>query len=112
MAQDFRQHKERNIGTSAVDFPNGSDFNSFDCIVGIRLANTHTQSVTVEAYIQNGGNNFYLIKNAPIPSGSSLELISFCSKLFVQLMKKLITINKKNNLKIFIRNILYYIRYN
>ena len=49
MAQDFRQHKERNIGTSAVDFPNGSDFNSFDCIVGIRLANTHTQSITVDA---------------------------------------------------------------
>ena len=63
MAQNFRQYKERNIGTSAVDFPNGTNFDSFDCIVGIRLANTHTQSVTVEAYIQNGGNNFYLIKN-------------------------------------------------
>mgnify|MGYP005693621781 CR=1 FL=1 len=42
MAQNFRQYKERNIGTSAVDFPDGSNFDSFDCIVGIRLANTHT----------------------------------------------------------------------
>ena len=81
MAQNFRQYKERNIGTSAVDFPNGSNFDSFDCIVGIRLANTHTQSVTVEAYIQNGGNNSYLIKNAPIPSGSSLELIDGGAKI-------------------------------
>ena len=84
MAQDFRQHKERNIGTSAVDFANGSDFNSFDCIVGIRLANTHTQSITVDAYIQSGGNNFYIIKNAPIPSGSSLELIDGGAKIVAE----------------------------
>ena len=89
MAQNFRQYKERNIGTSAVDFPNGSNFDSFDCIVGIRLANTYTQSVTVEAYIQNSSNNFYLIKNAPIPSGSSLELIDGGAKIVLQSGDKL-----------------------
>ena len=81
MAQNFRQFKERNIGTSAVDMPNGSNFDSFDCIVGIRLANVHTQSITVEAYITSGGANYYIIKNAPIPSGSSLELIDGGAKI-------------------------------
>ena len=85
MAQNFRQYKERNIGTSAVDMPNGSDFDSFDCIVGIRLANTHTQSVTVDVYLQTNPSDantiYYLIKNAPIPSGSSLELIDGGAKI-------------------------------
>jgi hypothetical protein len=85
MAQNFRQYKERNIGTSAVDMPNGSDFDSFDCIVGIRLANTHTQSVTVDVYLQTNPSDantiYYLIKNAPIPSGSSLELIDGGAKV-------------------------------
>ncbi len=80
MAQNFRQYKERNIGTTPVDMPNGSNFDSYDCIVGIRLANTHTQSITVDVYITNS-NNFYLIKNAPIPSGSSLELIDGGAKV-------------------------------
>ena len=81
MAQNFRQYKERNIGTTAVDLPDGSNFDSFDCIVGIRLANVSAQSITVDAYIQSGGNNFYIIKNAPIPSGSSLELIDGGAKI-------------------------------
>ena len=80
MAQNFRQYKERNIGTTAVDLPNGSNFDSFDCIVGIRLANVSAQSITVDVYLKNT-NDFYLIKNAPIPSGSSLELIDGGAKV-------------------------------
>ena len=80
MAQNFRQYKERNIGTSAVDMPDGGNFDSYDCIVGIRLANVHTQSITVDVYIKNT-NDYYLIKSAPIPSGSSLELIDGGAKV-------------------------------
>ena len=85
MAQNFRQHKARNIGTSPVSVPNAADFDSFDCIVGIRLANTHTQSITVDVYLQTNLSDantiYYLIKNAPIPSGSSLELIDGGAKV-------------------------------
>ena len=80
MAQNFRQYKERNIGTTAVDLPDGANFDSFDCIVGIRLANVHTQSITVDVYIKNT-NDYYLVKSAPIPSGSSLELIDGGAKV-------------------------------
>ena len=80
MAQNFRQYKERNIGTTAVDLPDGSNFDSFDCIVGIRLANVSAQSITVDVYLKNT-NDFYLIKNAPIQSGSSLELIDGGAKV-------------------------------
>jgi len=81
MAQNFRQYKEKQIGTTATDVPNGANFDSYDCLVGIRLCNRHTQSITVDAYITNGGNDYYLVKDAPIPSGSSLELIAGGAKI-------------------------------
>lgn len=83
MAQNFRQYKVASIGTSATDVPDGANFDSYDCLVGIRLANRHTQSITVDAYMQNGGSGdlYYLVKDAPIPAGSSLELIAGGAKV-------------------------------
>jgi hypothetical protein len=84
MAQNFRRYIERNIGTSAVDIPDGSDFNSYDTIVGINIANTTASAVNASAYIANGGSNYYLIKDAPIPSGSSLQVLDGGAKFVVQ----------------------------
>jgi len=82
MAQDFERHINRNTGTSPVTvFTSDSD----DTVVGIRCANVHASStINVDAYIVNGGNNYYLIKSAPIPVGSSLELIDSGSKIIMQ----------------------------
>ena len=35
MAQNFRQTKMRAIGTAATDIPDGSNFDSYDCMVGV-----------------------------------------------------------------------------
>ena len=82
MAQDFERHINRNTGTSPVTvFTSDSD----DTVVGIRLANVHASSaINVDVYIVNGGNNFYLIKEAPIPYASSLELVDSGSKIVMQ----------------------------
>jgi len=82
MAQNFRQHKERNIGTSAVDVPDGANFDSFDCIISIRMANVTSNAIKVDAYITNS-SNYYLIKGATIPAHSSLELIDGGAKVVV-----------------------------
>ena len=84
MAQNFRRYIERAIGTSATDIPDGSNFDSYDTIVGINLANIVAQQILVSVYISNGGNNYYLIKNAPIPAGSSLQLLDGGAKFVVQ----------------------------
>ena len=48
MAQNFRRYTENNVGTSAVDIPDGSNFDSYDAIVGISLANVdHQQSMLI-----------------------------------------------------------------
>ncbi len=83
MAQNFRRYIERAIGTSAADIPDGSNFDSYDTIVGINLANIVAQQITVSVYLQNGGNNYYLIKDAPIPAGSSLQLLDGGAKFVV-----------------------------
>ena len=84
MAQNFRRYIERAIGTSAADIPDGSNFDSYDTIVGINLANIVAQQILVSVYISNGGNNYYLIKDAPIPAGSSLQLLDGGAKFVVQ----------------------------
>ena len=83
MAQNFRQYKFKEIGTAATDLPDGSNFDSFDCIISIRMTNITTNAISVDAYIQNSSNNFYLIKGVSIPAHSSLELIDGGSKIVV-----------------------------
>ena len=92
MAQDFERavakdsSSDINIGTTAsAVFDCASD----DAIVGIRMANVITSQITVDCFVRTaaaGGSDLdvYLIKNAPIPSGSSLELIDGGSKIVLQ----------------------------
>ena len=47
MAQNFRRSIERSIGTSATDIPDGANFDSYDTIVGINLANIVATQINV-----------------------------------------------------------------
>ena len=81
MAQDFERHIDRVTGTSPVTvFTSDSD----DTVVGIRCANVAATAINVDVYIVNRAANYYLIKGAPIPVGSSLELIDGGSKIILQ----------------------------
>ena len=81
MAQDFERYIQRNIGTSLTTIHTS---NSDDAIVSIRCANTTTSTINVDVFINDGSNDYYLIKNAPIVSGGSLELIDGGSKIVMQ----------------------------
>ena len=81
MAQDFERYIQRNIGTSAATVHTS---NSDDAIISIRCANTTTSTIQVDVFINDGSNDYYLIKNAPIVSGGSLELIDGGSKIVMQ----------------------------
>ena len=81
MAQDFTRYKERNIGTSAVTLFTA---NSNDTIVGISVANITGSAVNADVFINDGTNDFYLVKNAPIPTGSALQVLDGGAKVVVQ----------------------------
>ena len=79
MAQDFERVLKQNIGTSATEIRAAA--NSDDAIIGMRFANKSTSAVTVDATVKNSSTSYYLIKDAPIPAGGSLELIDGGSKV-------------------------------
>ena len=89
MAQDFERTITKDIDASLVDIRATS--NSDDAIVGLRLANTSASTITADVAITQNDNTVlaYLIKNAPIPSGSSLELIDGGAKIVLQSGDKL-----------------------
>ena len=81
MAQDFTRYKARLTGTSAATLFTA---NSNDTVVGISVANVTASAVNASVYINDGSNDFYLVKNAPIPSGSALQVLDGGAKVVVQ----------------------------
>jgi hypothetical protein len=72
MAQNFKQIKMRNIGTSATDIPDGANFPSgFHTLIGLNMANTTANAITISAYVQASSANYYIVKDMTIPSGSA-----------------------------------------
>jgi hypothetical protein len=82
MAQDFERVLKTDVGTSATEIRAAAD--SDDAIIGMRFANKATSARTVSATIKKSGTSYYLIKDAPIPAGGSLELIDGGSKVVLQ----------------------------
>jgi hypothetical protein len=82
MAQNFRRYTLNGVGTTAQDIPSGSNFpTGYHTIISIRLANVTANMILVDAYINDGTNDISLIQAAPLPAGSSLELIDGGSKI-------------------------------
>ena len=81
MAQDFERNTANGVGTSASTLRTA---NSDDAIVGINVANITTSQITVEVYINDGSNDIHLVKDAPIPAGSSLQILDGGAKFVLQ----------------------------
>ena len=81
MAQNFRRYTNNNVGTSAVT---SFTANSYDTVVGISVANVTGSAVNADVFINDGTNDFYLVKTAPIPSGSALQVLDGGAKVVVQ----------------------------
>ena len=81
MAQNFRRYTSNDVGTSAATLFTAD---SYDTVVGISIANITTTAVIASVYINDGSNDIYLVKDAPIPSGSSLQVLDGGAKFVVQ----------------------------
>jgi hypothetical protein len=81
MAQNFRRYTFPAVGTGAETVYTA---NSYDAIVGISLSNILSTAITVSCYIYNGSANIYLVKDAPIPTGGSLQVLDGGAKFVVQ----------------------------
>ena len=93
MAQNFRNSITRNTGTSPVDILPEALVDSYDAVVGIRLVNVASSTITVDVYIVRSATNYYLIKNASITAGQSLELIDGGSKVVLHDNDKIMAVS-------------------
>jgi hypothetical protein len=82
MAQDFERTLERNISNnSSSPTELRAATTTDDAIIGVRCVNTSGTSVNVTVYVENSSTIYHIIKDAPIPTGGSLELIDGGSKV-------------------------------
>ena len=84
MAQDFERNFASSISNSSGSPTTLVTSNSDDAIVSIRCVNKHKTAVTVSVLISSGGTDYFVIKDAPLPTGGSLELIDSGSKIVIQ----------------------------
>ena len=84
MAQDFERYLEQDITLVGSPTELRAATTTDDAIIGIRCANTSGTAVNISVYVKNGSNTFFIIKDAPIPTGGSLELIDGGSKVVLQ----------------------------
>ena len=86
MANDFKRFAVTNVNTSSgasasavytVPAKDGSSALE-SIVIGITIANTSTAGITASVFLDNnaGSNDVHIVKNASIPAGSSLEVMS------------------------------------
>ena len=86
MANDFKRFTVSSVNTSVgasassvYTVPAGAGSTALESIViGITLANKTSTGVTASVFLDNytGSNDVYIVKDATIPAGSSLEVMS------------------------------------
>ena len=82
MANDFKRFCVPNVGTSNTTLygvPAGAGSSALETIViGITMANKSTSGITASIFIDNedGSNDVFIVKDATIPAGTSLEVMS------------------------------------
>ncbi len=76
MANTFTRKLSRSIGTSLTAVGSYTVAASTDVtVIGLTVANTSASQVLVDATLNDGSNDTYIVKNAPVPAGSSLVII-------------------------------------
>lgn len=93
MANDFKRFTVPSVNTSTgasasavYTVPAGSGSAALESIIiGITLANKTATGVTANVFLDNydGSNDVYIVKDATIPAGASLEVMSG-NKIVVQ----------------------------
>ena len=86
MANDFKRFAKPDVGTgtgasatTVYTVPAGAGSTALETIViGITLSNKTAAGVTASVFLDNydGTNDVYIVKDATIPAGSSLEVMS------------------------------------
>ena len=85
MPNNFKRKLSRSIGTTLTQVGTYAVPSSTEVtVIGLDIANTSSSQVLVDATLNDGSNDTYLIKEAPIPSGGSLVVIGGDQKVVLE----------------------------
>ncbi len=83
MANTFKIDTKSSVSTSGTDVVTAGGSATL-VVLSILISNKTAASAQVDVFMnKNSGDDVFLIKNAPVPAGSSLEIISG-SKIILQ----------------------------
>ena len=92
MANTFKSDVKANVVTDALSASTTvlvtASGSSTLVLLSILLSNKVASSTDVDVFLETSGDDVFLIKNAPVPAGSSLEIISG-SKIIMEANDKL-----------------------
>jgi len=85
MANTFKRKLSRSIGTSLTAVGSYTVASSTQVtVIGLAVSNTTASQVLVDATVNDGTNDTYLIKEAPVPAGGSLVIIGGDQKVVLE----------------------------
>ena len=78
MANDFKRFCVPSVGTSNTTLYTVPGSSKESIVIGITMANKTNTGITGSIFIDNedGSNDVFIVKDASIPAGSSLEVMS------------------------------------
>jgi len=92
MANTFKSDTKANVVTAVITDNTAvivtAGGSSTLVLLSVLLSNKVAASADVDVYLESGGDDVYLLRNAPVPAGSSLEVISG-SKIIMEANDKL-----------------------
>ena len=76
MANAFKNKTQSQIGTALTPLESYTVPAATETtVIGLTIANTSSAQIEVDATLNDGSNDFYIVKEAPVPVGSSLVVI-------------------------------------
>jgi hypothetical protein len=85
MANSFKRKLSRSIGTSLTAVGSYTVGAATEVtVIGLAVSNTTASQVLVDATLNDGSNDTYLIKEAPVPSGGSIVIIGGDQKVVLE----------------------------
>ena len=85
MANTFKRKLSRSIGTSLTAVGGYTVAASTEVtVIGLAIANTTGAQILVDVTVNDGSNDTYLVKQAPVPSGGSIVIIGGDQKVVLE----------------------------
>ena len=82
MANAFKNKTQRQIGTSLTVIESYTVPSSTETtVIGLTIANTAAAVIEVDATLNDGSNDFYVVKAAPVPVGGTLVIVGGDQKI-------------------------------